>query len=97
MRHGRRAGLSVLVVTVAAAFLACSPDPPRIQDCYWYAPLPDWSTSTTTTDPSGAIPPDWTFACVDRPVPGEGPPSSTTTSTIVGYPAPVPAGTRTVK
>lgn len=83
-----RFGLTALVAMLAIGFMACSPNPPKVLNCYWYPPWTGYSPTTTTTDPS-TIPPGSEFRCVDP----DAPPSST----LLGYPAPIPAGTRTVK
>jgi hypothetical protein len=90
-------GLTAVVTTIALGVAACAVQPfGRTEYCYWYP------VSTTTTSTTAPASPDTTLVCLDAQLDltttTEG--SSTTfgtPSTLVGYPAPIPAGTRVVK
>lgn len=89
VRRKAQFGLTALVAMVGVGFAACTGTPPgRTEDCYWFPPPQPGPVFTTTTTPS-TIPEGWTFRCVD--------PDGAPSTTLYGYPAPIPAGTRTVK
>ncbi len=102
-------GLTAVATAIAAAVSACTDAPlGRTEYCYYYFTLASGPTSTTTTTvatSTTAGPPTtidflgqtWVgeLQCFDEPQ--VWPPPNVTVTTLAGYPAPVSAGTRTVK
>jgi hypothetical protein len=90
-------GLTAVAVAIAGGVAACTAQPfGRTEYCYWY---PVSTTTTSTTAPSS---PDTTLVCLDDELDLSTTTLGTSTtlgvpSTLVGYPAPIPAGTRVVK
>lgn len=98
-------GLTAAATAIAAVVSACTAAPlGRTEYCYYYfLPTTTTITTTTTTGPTTttAAPPTTVLGdgrtyvvdlrCLDQPLTGG------ITTTAVGYPAPVSAGTRTVK
>jgi hypothetical protein len=83
-------GLTALATAIAAIVAACTVPPiGRTEYCYWYT---EWTVYNPATSVSS--PPPTRLECRDTPIDSTG---TTTTSTVVGYVAPIPAGTRVVK
>ena len=84
-------GLVAAVAAIGALMSSCAGLPPigRTEYCYWYSD-PFW--------PPPSAPTTTALVCHDEPLePGPNAPSTAPSSTLYGYVAPAPAGTRVVK